>query len=66
MTNRFIQESWATTQPLDYFLQVEMRGAMFSVSWCLSWSMWLWKKHGALDFGQTLVLLSVAWLTGGS
>lgn len=32
MTNRFIQKGWAPKQPLDYFLQEEIRGAMFSIS----------------------------------
>lgn len=32
MTNRFAHEGWAIKRPLDYFVHVEMRGAMFSVS----------------------------------
>lgn len=32
MTNRFSHKGWATKQPLDYYVQVEMRGAMFSIS----------------------------------
>lgn len=32
MTNRFTHEGWAIRQPLDYFVQVEMRDAVFSIS----------------------------------
>lgn len=48
MTNRFIQKGWAPKQPLDYFLQVGIRGAMFSISGSLSS---LWKEHRALECG---------------